>query len=265
MNDSRPALGGARLSLYLSATHACSYLPGLSARTLFVDPMAPMDGPRYEGLIEQGFRRSGAHVYRPACDPCRRCVPVRIPVREFSPNRSQRRNARLNADLTLVDRPAAFDPEHYFLYETYVRSRHAGGGMAEDASAQSYQDFLTRPWGGETRLLELRLGARLLAVAVTDRLPASLSAVYTFFDPAPPRRALGTFAVLRQIALARRLGLRYLYLGYWIEECRKMSYKDAFRPIQAWTGGHWRQYGRGETIAWRGSPGDSQPGRQRDL
>jgi arginine-tRNA-protein transferase len=251
MNDSRRADRGTRWSLYLSATHSCSYLPGLSARTLFVDPMAPMDGLLYEGLIEQGFRRSGAHVYRPACDPCRRCVPVRIPVREFSPNRSQRRNARLNADLTLLERPAAFEPEHYALYETYVRSRHGGGGMAEDASAESYQDFLVRPWGGETRLLELRLTDRVLAVAVTDRLPTSLSAVYTFFDPASSRRALGTFAVLSQIALARRLGLRYLYLGYWIEECRKMAYKDAFRPIQAWSGGHWRRYGRGEAIDWR--------------
>jgi arginine-tRNA-protein transferase len=209
-----------------------------------------MDGRMYEFLLARGFRRSGSHVYRPACEPCLRCVPVRIPVNRFTPNRSQRRNARLNADLRLIERPAHFSPEHYALYETYVRSRHGDGSMAEQVSPENYNDFLILPWGGETMLLELRLDGHLMGVAVTDRLPKSLSAVYTFFDPECSIRAPGTYAVLRQIELARALGLEQLYLGYWIEECRKMSYKDAYRPLQAWIGGQWLEYRRNEAIAW---------------
>jgi arginine-tRNA-protein transferase len=249
MNHSRQRRGAARVPLYLTAPHPCAYLPGLTARTLFVDPLAPMDSRLYQQLLEQGFRRSGAHIYRPACEGCRRCTPVRLPARPFAPNRSQRRTARLNEDVSLLARPAAFDEEHYALYAAYVRHRHPGGTMSEDASPQSYQDFLIRPWGGETLLLELRLGGRLLAVAVTDRLPGALSAVYTFFDPQESERAPGTLAVLRQIELARHLRLGHLYLGYWIAECRKMSYKDRFRPIEVWRDGHWTGYARGETIS----------------
>jgi arginine-tRNA-protein transferase len=207
-----------------------------------------MDGATYQALLEQGFRRSGAHVYRPACGACQRCVPIRVPVRDFIPNRSQRRNTVKNRDdLVLRNRPAAFSQEHYELYRTYLRSRHADGSMAE-AAEESYREFLVAPWGGETRFIELRTADRLTTVAVTDRLPESLSAVYTFFDPELSNRALGIYAILCQIEEARRLGLEHLYLGYWIAECSKMSYKDRFRPLQARTGGRWRQCGRGSGI-----------------
>jgi arginine-tRNA-protein transferase len=247
---SAPAPGrSSALPLYITDWHACSYLEEMSARTLFVDPLVPMDGTTYEALLDQGFRRSGPHVYRPACGPCQRCVPVRLPVWKFSANRSQRRNlSRNRPDVTLRYRPAQFDHEQYMLYRAYVQSRHAEGSMAE-ASLESYQDFLVAPWGGETHFLELRLDDRLMAVAVTDRLPGCLSAVYTFFDPALTARAPGTYAVLCQIEETRRLGLRYLYLGYWIAECRKMSYKDRFRPMEARIGERWRRYDRGTSIA----------------
>jgi arginyl-tRNA--protein-N-Asp/Glu arginylyltransferase len=240
------------MQLYLSGEHPCSYLPGLRSRTLFVDPMARMDGTRYQLLLEHGFRRSGAHIYRPECDGCHRCVAVRIPVAEFVPNRSQRRNAAVNnKDLTLIERPARFYPEHYSLYTAYLRHRHPGGGMSQDLSPENYHDFLITPWGGETLLLELRLKDRLAAVAVTDVLPLSLSAVYTFFDPELSGRALGNYGVLIQIAQARRFERDHLYLGYWIQECRKMSYKDKYRPLEAFLAGHWQRFGRGESIKWR--------------
>jgi len=243
---------GRNFQVYLSGQHPCSYLPGLGARTLFVDPLAPMDGSRYQFLLEQGFRRSGPHVYRPECGECRRCIPVRIPVAEFAPSRSQRRNAALNDKrLVLTEKNAGFYPEHYALYAAYVRSRHPGGGMSEELSPESYYDFLISPWGGEPLLLELRLDDRLAAVAVTDRLPRSLSAVYTFFDPELSGRAPGTFAVLSQIAETRRLHLEHLYLGYWIEECPKMSYKDSYRPLEAFIGGGWQRFRQGETITWQ--------------
>ncbi|MGA7981231.1 MAG: arginyltransferase [Chromatiaceae bacterium] len=249
---SRPDLERrAALPLYLTGEHECSYIAGLSARTLFVDPLQRVDSGTYQLLLERGFRRSGGHIYRPGCDRCHRCVSLRIPVRAFMPTRSQRRNREQNGrDLVLTSRPPAFEPEHYRLYYAYLQNRHPDGSMA-DASPASYSDFLVTAWGGETRFLELRLEARLVAVAVTDLLPGALSAVYTFFDPQLSHRAPGTYAILCQIEEARRLGLDYLYLGYWIEECRKMSYKDGYRPTEAWLDGSWRRFAKGETIPWR--------------
>lgn len=238
-----------QLALYLTAEHPCSYLEGLRARTLFVDPLVRLDTVTYQALVDQGFRRSGPHVYRPACGDCSRCVPVRVPVGVFQPDRSQRRNWRRNApQMRLVNTPAAFDPDQFALYRRYVASRHPEGGMADDPSAESYRRFLVDPWGGETRFLELRLGNRLAGVAVTDCLVRGLSAVYTFFEPELAGLGPGGFAVLAQIELARRLGLSYLYLGYWIGDCRKMTYKDHFRPIDAWDGQVWRRFERGQVL-----------------
>nr|WP_148217608.1 arginyltransferase [Allochromatium vinosum] len=240
---------GRTLPLYLTGEHDCSYLDGVQARTLFVDPGARIDGATYQTLIDQGFRRSGAHVYRPACRGCSACVPVRLPVAGFVPNRSQRRNWRLNApDITLSDGPAAFRAEQFDLYRRYLTARHADGAMAEDATEDSYRRFLVESWGGTTRFIEFRLDGRLVGVAVTDVLEQGLSAVYTFFDPELDERALGTFGVLAQIQTARRLGRPYLYLGYWIAESRKMVYKERFRPIEAWDGRHWRRFERRQPL-----------------
>lgn len=247
MRENAPA----RAPLYLTGDHPCSYLPGRTARTLFLDPRTPMNGALYGHLLGLGFRRSGAHVYRPACPACRACVPVRLPVQDFAPNRAQRRNWERNrTGLIVQECPPLFDPAHYALYQAYLLDRHADSNMA-DTTPESYHDFLLGPWGGETRLLELQIDDRLAAVAVTDRVADALSAVYTFFDPALAGRALGTTAVLCQIRAAREQGLAWLYLGYWIEECRKMRYKDGFRPLEAWIQGRWRRFERGEQIDWR--------------
>ncbi len=247
---------GSDLHLFLTGEHACSYLEGVKARTLFVDPMARIDGPCAQRLQQIGFRRSGAHFYRPACRACRRCIPVRVLVADFQPNRSQRRNAQRNdPDVRVHDMPARLEVEHYALYERYLRARHADGDMADDISVETYMRFLLAPWGGETRFLELRRTAPdgshpLLGVAVTDLFRDGLSAVYTFFDPDQAARAPGTYAVLTQIREAARLGLHYVYLGYWIHDSRKMRYKDQFRPLEAWDGHGWRRFERGEPIAW---------------
>ena len=246
---------GRTLPLYLTGEHDCSYLDGVQARTLFVDPNARIDGATYQTLIDQGFRRSGAHVYRPACRGCSACVPVRLPVAGFVPNRSQRRNWRLNApDITLSDGPAAFREEQFELYRRYLTARHADGAMAEDATEDSYRRFLVESWGGTTRFIEFRLDGRLVGVAVTDVLEQGLSAVYTFFDPELGERALGTFGVLAQIQTARRLGRPYLYLGYWIGASRKMVYKERFRPIEAWDGRCWRRFERGRPLRFDQRP-----------
>lgn len=247
MRDDRSTRGD--LQLYLTGEHECSYIDGLRARTLFVDPLAQIDAVRAQWLQQIGFRRSGQHFYRPACRSCRRCVPVRVPVTSFRPNRSQRRNlARNDRELSIVNRPAALIPEHYRLYERYVLHRHGDGDMADDVSVETYARFLLAPWGGRTRFLELHRDGTLIGAAVTDCFSDGLSAVYTFFDPDEAQRAPGTYAVLCQLREARRLHLSYLYLGYWIGDSRKMAYKDAFRPIEAWDGNHWRRFGKGEAI-----------------
>ena len=226
-----------RLELYISPEHPCNYLPGHKARTVFMDPEVDMDMQLYGLLAAHGFRRSGAHVYKPQCEGCRACVPLRIPVQEFKPDRGQRRVRQRNRDLVLKVQAATYLPEHYRLYQRYLATRHAGGGM-DGSSESDYNQFLMSPWG-KSVMLELRLGDELAAVAVTDELPDALSAVYTFYDPALAERSLGTYAILMQIEEARRRGLRWLYLGYWIAASRKMAYKQRFRPHQTLGGSGW--------------------------
>jgi len=249
MNAADDATGGRHLALYLTGEHTCSYLPDRRARTLFVDPTARIDSAAYQVLVDQGFRRSGAHIYRPACRGCSACVPVRIPVSDFVPDRSQRRNWRRNApELSLVDMPASFKASHFALYRRYLTARHPEGSMADDASEESYRRFLVEHWGGSTRFIELRLGEQLVGVAVTDILKHGISAVYTFFEPRFSDRSPGTFAILAQIEAARRIGLPFLYLGYWLRDSPKMRYKDRFRPIDAWDGHGWRRFERGQAL-----------------
>lgn len=227
-----------RLALYLSPEHPCGYLPGESARTVFLDPQVTPQQSLYSAFAAQGFRRSGGFLYRPQCERCHACVPVRIPVTEFRPDRTQRRVWRLNQDLAIRLRRTEADPEHFALYRRYLLQRHPGGGMDQHTAAD-YNAFLTSRWSN-TLSVEFRLAGQLLGVAVVDELDDALSAVYTYFDPALARRSLGTFAILWQIEEARRRGLRWLYLGYWIEGSRKMAYKDRFRPFERFGPDGWQ-------------------------
>jgi arginine-tRNA-protein transferase len=227
-----------RPDLYLSMPHPCSYLAGRQSTILFVDPQRILNEGEYGAFVRQGFRRSGDLVYRPHCPSCNACVPVRVPVREFSAARGQRRVWQKNADLTVTARPARFDSEHFDLYCRYQTGRHPGSGMC-DTDPQKYLSFLASRQV-ETLFFELRAGATLVGVAVADVLPDGLSAVYTFYDPDQPGRGLGVYAVLWEIAETARRGLDYLYLGYWIAESPKMSYKTNYRPLQALWHGRWQ-------------------------
>jgi arginyl-tRNA--protein-N-Asp/Glu arginylyltransferase len=226
------------LPLYLSHSHPCAYLEGREARIRFVDPAAEITPAIYGALLERGFRRSGSLLYRPDCTPCDACIPVRIPVSRFRPRRIQRRVwKRCIPGMEVVEKPPIFATEHFQLYRRYLQSRHGDGEMA-GADESAYLEFLTAPWC-ETRFLEFRRHGRLFAVAVTDQLPQGRSAVYTFFDPADAVLSPGTFAILWQIDSCRRMGLPWLYLGYWIAQSRKMAYKAGFRPIQSFIDGIW--------------------------
>jgi arginine-tRNA-protein transferase len=228
---------GARPQLLLGAQHRCSYLDGRIARSMFVDPALKLDAARYGALLDLGFRRSGAYVYRPACLACQECRPARVPVERFAPDRAQRRCEKRNADLQCRIE-TELSAEHYTLYRRYLRARHPGGGMDPDDRA-AFHSFLSSSWKC-TEILALRDAAgRLLAGAVMDRVPQGLSAVYTYFDPQDSARSLGTYAVLKEIERARNLGLPYLYLGYWVPGSGKMDYKRRFRPLEILTPGGW--------------------------
>lgn len=229
-----------QIAFYITVPSACNYLPERQSVTVFADPFAGMSKRLYSVLVELGFRRSGDHVYTPHCPTCRSCLPARIPADAFQPNRSQRRTWERNRDLSVTRVPPVFHQEHYDLYLRYTQQRHAGGGM-ERYPPEQYQSFLSCTWG-ETWLYEFRSGEALLAVAAVDHLVGGLSAVYTFYDPTAAQRSLGTFSILWQIQETARLGLPHLYLGYLIPECRKMSYKSAFQPLQIHQDGHWLRY-----------------------
>jgi arginine-tRNA-protein transferase len=222
---------------FITPSHPCSYLPGREAATLFVDPRETITKELYQTLTEQGFRRSGGHLYRPHCRACQACVPTRIPVASFAPKRRQRRTRDRNADLTLKVEPARFDKVIYRLYANYIAGRHRDGDMYPP-SPEQFRSFLLSQWS-ETLFLSAYQGEELVSVAVTDRQPDGLSAIYTFYDPAQPQRSLGVFSILAQIALCRELGLSHLYLGYWIRDAEKMRYKIDYRPIELFIGGRW--------------------------
>lgn len=226
------------LDFYQDAPHPCSYLDGREARNIYPDPNEPMTNLLYSHLIQYGFRRSGDLSYRPHCTGCQACVPVRINTVRFSLNRSQRRCLQRNQHLTISYHSASFNAEHYELYCRYLAARHVGGGM-EHPSQESYTNFLTSSWS-DTKFIEVREGKRLVAVAVTDYVQHGLSALYTFFDPDMRANSLGTYAILQQINIAQTHGFPWVYLGYWINNCQKMKYKQNFSGIEGYIDQKWQ-------------------------
>ncbi|MGZ5524653.1 MAG: arginyltransferase [Methylomonas sp.] len=224
--------------LWLTAEHACSYLPDGRAQSAVVDPSFMLNPLLYSRLIEQGFRRSGDQVYKPYCSSCQGCVPTRIPVTDFLPDRKQKRCAKRNARTLVSIKPAAFDPQHLELYRRYQAARHDKDATAA-ISPDEYMHFLGSSWCN-TWFVEFLITGKLAAVAIVDVLDNALSAVYTFFDPNFADYSPGVFAVLWQVEQARKLNLDYVYLGFWIKDCRKMSYKKQYQPLEGLTGQQWQ-------------------------
>lgn len=225
------------LRLFATHPHPCSYLPGRTAKTLFIDPEALITRSQHSRLSALGFRRSGSHYYRPFCDECRACVPCRVKVDDFKLSRRFRRIIRRNQDIVIKLVKGIADQEHFDLYTRYINERHVDGDMYP-ATADQYRSFLLAHCES-TAFYEMRSGTRLVGVFICDELDDGLSAVYTFFDPDEDKRSLGTLAVLWQIIAAARLELPYVYLGYWIKGCRKMHYKAQFTPLELLTHHGW--------------------------
>lgn len=224
--------------LFQTLPHPCGYFAQRTACNLVIDPASPYLPQIYDAALTRGFRRAGGHVYRPQCGSCHACVAARVPVTQFRVNRSQRRCLQRNRDLQLHIEPARHTDEYFQLYQRYLNARHAGGGM-DDPDPEDFSRFLYTVWS-PTSFIELRLHDRLLGVAITDVAATGLSAVYTFYDPSEDARGLGTYAILRQIELARERRLPHLYLGFWIEGHPKMDYKASFRPLELLTSEGWR-------------------------
>jgi arginine-tRNA-protein transferase len=231
------------LQFYSTATYPCSYLPGREARSQVAAPTHLIDAATYSELVEKGFRRSGLFTYRPHCDACRACLPIRIDIERFVRNRTQRKTWNRHSSLQPRTMPLHWDAEHYDLYHRYQQSRHPGAGMDEDSQPQYTQFLLTSRV--ESCLVEFRTpDGDLQMVSMIDTLENGLSSVYTFYDP-DVRGSLGAYGILWQIEQCRRQGLPWLYLGYWIAESRKMAYKSQYRPHQILQNGVWIEPAQG--------------------
>lgn len=229
-----------QIKLFLTKEHDCSYLPDQRASTLFVDPYVLVDEDTYDQLNQLGFRRSGRHYYKPHCADCKACIPSRIPVQHFKPSRQQQRTIKKNAALSklMCTSINSFD-EHYALYSRYIEARHKDGDMYPPNRDQ-FEQFIQEITDA-TRFIEFRDAGKLVCVSVVDLLSDGLSAVYTYFDPEMDEKSLGVYAILHNIELAANQNLPFLYLGYWIEDCDKMSYKTNFRPTQLLIDQEWKQ------------------------
>lgn len=213
----------------LSKEFDCSYLPTQKERLLVYIDDEPMSAEQYAAFQNEGFRRSQDIVYRPHCNDCNQCQSIRLEVNKFKPSKSQKRISNKCRKFT-VSVVSSVSPDYYELFEQYINQRHNDGVMYP-AEPNQLASFAHCEWMSPL-FIEIRDGSKLIAVGISDPSSISLSAVYSFFDPSYEQYSLGTFLVLKQIEIAQQSNRTYLYLGYFISDCKKMNYKTNFKPYQ---------------------------------
>ena len=231
-----------KLQFYVTTGYACGYLPNKLAQSLIASPQHLITTTVYSGLIQQGFRRSGKFAYRPHCEHCQACIPVRVEVESFKPNRSQKRAIKQHEHLTTHILPVAFSQEHFALYHAYQLARHEKPTPEENHfevdDVEQYKNFICES-NIDSVMVEFRKNGALKMVSLIDIVENGISAVYTFYDAQDKKASFGTFNVCWQIAWAKNLNLPFVYLGYWIQESQKMAYKNNFQPLQKFLNGEW--------------------------
>lgn len=227
-----------RVQLFRINHGDCPYLPDRTwiTHTFQADALSET---LYERMMEQGWRRSGTAFYQNHCPGCNLCIPIRVPTDRFRPSKSQRRVLRKNEDITFRMNPAAYDDEAYELYRRYNTTRH---GEDETASRSGFKRFLCDS-PIDTRMMRYYAADRLVGIGWVDVVPDGLSSVYFVFDPEESHRSLGTFSAMKEIETARSMGKGWVYLGFYVPGCHKMSYKRRFRPFQLADTGHWVEHG----------------------
>jgi arginine-tRNA-protein transferase len=226
---------------FTTAPLPCPYFADRVERRVITELAGPGAHALHETLSRAGFRRSHGIAYAPACPGCNDCIAVRIRADQFKCSRTQRKIMARNSDLEVVQVEPIANEEQFALFTTYQISRHSGGDM-EDMDFTDYRSLVEENTI-KTSLIEFRQQDRLVAAIIIDKLIDGYSAVYSFFDTdMENRRSLGTYMILWLAQHAGTQGLRYVYLGYWIDGCRKMSYKTAFQPLEVYSSKGWREY-----------------------
>jgi leucyl-tRNA---protein transferase len=236
-----------KLQFYVTTPYACGYLPNKMAQSLIATPHHLVDANIYSGLIQQGFRRSGKFAYRPHCEQCNACIPTRVILADFVTNRSQKRAFKQHGDLSARIMPLGYHQDHFALYASYQTARHAepenfnadASDFDQNREAEQYRQFLCQS-NVESLMIEFRdADNQLKIVSVVDIVDDGVSAVYTFYDTSEIKSSFGTYSIMWQTEWTKSLGLPYLYLGYWIADSQKMSYKQAFTPQEKLIDGDW--------------------------
>ena len=232
-----------KLQFYVTTPYQCGYLPNRQAQSLIASPQPLIDANVYNGLIAQGFRRSGKFAYRPHCESCRECIAVRVVLNEFSPKRYQKRAFKQHEHLSARLMPIGFHQSHFDLYASYQALRHTEPAInnltPQTDDAEQYRQFLCQS-NIESLMIEFRdANNELKIVSVVDVVQDGVSAVYTFYNALDTKCSYGTFAIMWLIEWTKNLHLPYLYLGYWIKGSQKMAYKQQFSPQEKLTDGEW--------------------------
>ncbi len=233
---------------YVTGVNPCPYLPDREERKLFTHLTADKPAPFIDNLLRNGFRRSQNIAYLPYCEGCTACTSIRIPVRQFQMSKSMKRIWNKNKDLVAIRVPAITNVEQYNLFTRYITQRHMDGGMA-DMTMLDYA-MMVEDSVAETAMTEYRAtsdsdgikSGQLIGVTLTDHLQDGISLVYSFYDPNLPKRSLGSYMVMDHVRTMLHEGLDYVYLGYWIDGCKKMSYKTKFKPLEALTPEGWQPF-----------------------